>query len=153
MTFKIGDKIRPIASKEKNTYEHWDRYWKERYGPSIDGCFYVVGVYGSWVDYSSIKNGSGPSVYSTELQLVTETPQPSFVKLIPEQVIPARREIVAGDIINVSDFTISVKPYSNSLVEIYTEDRVFGFPWAASELRELIMHLTTIADILEENAK
>lgn len=85
----------------------------------------------------------------SEIELVTENPQPSFVKVVPEQLIPARREIVKSQII-LKEFAAGVdfSPAKKGVIINCTSQQ-----FSIADVRELITHLTTIADILEENAK
>jgi len=90
-----------------------------------------------------------------ELKLVTETPQPSFVKFIPEQVIPARREIVETvvkiggvDAILLSKHHETDMPCGASEIGIQ-----INMIFTADDLREASNVFLELASILEENAK
>jgi len=149
--FKVGDRVRPIKSKFIQIKEHWDTWWSYEQGVSIDGSFLVIdiGLSDGRFKYSNSPYGNGPFGDLDDFELVTETLQPSFVKFIPEQVIPARRELLAGSVQTTSCGAVVDFTPRGEFVQIDTSGQYFS----SEDIRELITYLTTIAEILEENAK
>jgi len=150
--FKVGDKVKFIHSDYTDIPD-------EGWNVGNFGKIVFVDTYNLYVKVVrfSFENEfpGGLAFYPSELELVTETPQPSFVKLIPEQVIPARREIVetvvkiAGvDAILLSKHHETDMPCGASEIGIQ-----INMIFTADDLREASNVFLELASILEENAK
>lgn len=58
--FKVGDRIKPIATEETALLAHWNRYWRKTEG-EYDGSFVVIrNIDSHSLEYSVTLDGNGP---------------------------------------------------------------------------------------------
>lgn len=68
--FKVGDKVREAAGSNLGLANHWSTYWAKP-GDAKVTEFFVTRVVGNSISYSATKDGNGPLVEATFLELVT----------------------------------------------------------------------------------
>lgn len=93
MTFEIGDRIIPIGGisiSVQGIIDHWNRYWTKpgwsclTEQPAYTDGFYVIGVYGLEVCYSTKSDGKGPRIPYNYMKLVRPK-QTGFAAFIQEK--------------------------------------------------------------------